>query len=83
MPYVNIFALENGSPVRLARVDLVNDVGTTILAIANGGTGWANLQANTVLLGNKTRAEGKAGSRAEACIITCLITCPQSEHFIQ
>lgn len=26
MPYVNIFALENGSPVRLARVDLVNDV---------------------------------------------------------
>lgn len=26
MPYVSIFALENGTPVRLARVDLANDV---------------------------------------------------------
>ncbi|MEK7613538.1 MAG: immunoglobulin-like domain-containing protein, partial [Patescibacteria group bacterium] len=40
--------------VATATIDLVSDVGSSILAIANGGTGWANLQANTLLLGNGT-----------------------------
>jgi hypothetical protein len=33
-------------------LDLASQVGTSILSVANGGTGWANLTANTVLLGN-------------------------------
>jgi hypothetical protein len=37
-----------------AVIDLASDVGSSILSVANGGTGWSNLQANTVLLGNGT-----------------------------
>jgi hypothetical protein len=40
-----------------AQVDMSSGV-TNILTVANGGTGWANLQPNTVLLGNGTGAVG-------------------------
>jgi hypothetical protein len=39
--------------VATALIDLANDV-SGILPVANGGTGWANLQANTLLIGNGT-----------------------------
>lgn len=38
--------------VATSLIDLASDVGSSILAVANGGTGWANLQANSILLGN-------------------------------
>jgi hypothetical protein len=37
-------------------LNLASQVGSSILPTANGGTGWANLQANTVLLGNGSGA---------------------------
>ena len=44
---------ENTSAAYLSSVNLTTNV-TGILPVANGGTGWANLQANTILLGNGT-----------------------------
>jgi len=43
-----------------------NSVGTSILSIANGGTGWANIQANAIPYGNgttrlSTTTQGTAG----------------------
>jgi len=40
--------------VSTATIDLVNDVGSSILAVVNGGTGWGNITANAILLGNGT-----------------------------
>jgi hypothetical protein len=48
------FLKATAGKIATATIDLVNDVGSSILAVANGGTGWANLQANTLLLGNGT-----------------------------
>jgi hypothetical protein len=41
--------------VSTALVNLASDV-TGILSVANGGTGWANIQANTLLTGNGSGA---------------------------
>ena len=35
-------------------LDLATQVGSSILAVTNGGTGWGEIQANTLLLGNGT-----------------------------
>ena len=42
--------------VATAFIDLANDVGTSILAVANGGTGWAAIQSGTIPYGNGTGA---------------------------
>ena len=39
--------------VATSLIDLASDI-TGILAAANGGTGWGNIQANSILLGNGT-----------------------------
>lgn len=58
-----VLAMANGVPAWVASttlatisgtLDLATQVGSSILSVTNGGTGWANIQANSILLGNGT-----------------------------
>jgi len=45
------FLKATSGKIATALIDLANDI-TGILGVGNGGTGWGNIQANSILLGN-------------------------------
>jgi hypothetical protein len=65
------FLKATAGAVATALIDLANDV-TGILPVGSGGTGWGNLQANTLLLGNGTSqiATTSAGTNGQVLALS-------------
>jgi len=61
--------------VATATIDLVNDV-TGILSVAFGGTGWGEIQANSVLLGNGTSRIGTTSSGTNGQVLSLVSGVP-------
>ena len=61
------FLKATAGSIATSLIDLATDVGSSILAVINGGTGWGEIQANTILLGNGTNklATTSAGTNGQ------------------